>query len=206
MGTCVVRKDFQRHKTEKRAKNRPRQRQRQRELLKRATPRSGEEARMGDDGPTGRRQEGSSSPSPGEDEPSRLPTAEASRSSEVSPPHDVTNPSGVISLHTPPSPKNYPHHLPSARLRQLSEDPQSGCDHRQGRRPCRVRQSRLLAPSLHTCTTPPYPHPALASRLPGFQGPLLCSLCDCGTLTRVSPRHTPLVSPPSVAPPPGAPR
>lgn len=99
-----------------------------------------------------------------------LSTAEASRSSEVSPPHDVTNPSGVISLHTP-TPENYPHHLPPTLPRQLSEDPQSGCDHRQGRRPCRVRQSRLLAPSLHTRAPPPPPtHHALASRLPGFQG------------------------------------
>lgn len=133
-------------------------------------------------------------------------TVEASRSSEVSPPHNVTNPSGVISLHTPtsPSPQYSPHHLPSTVLRQLSEDPQPGRDHRQGRRPRRVRQSRLLAPI--TSHLHPTPIHSPLPWLPGFQGPLLRSLCDYGTLTRVSPRHTPHVRPPSAATPPGATR
>lgn len=48
-----------------------------------------------------------------------LSTAGASRSSEVSPPPSVTNPSGMTLLHTPPSPFFYV-------LRQLSEDPGPG--------------------------------------------------------------------------------
>ncbi|KAI9530402.1 hypothetical protein NQZ68_004420 [Dissostichus eleginoides] len=48
-----------------------------------------------------------------------LSTVEASRSSEVSPPHNVTNPSGMTLLHTPPSPS---FHV----LRQMSEDPGLG--------------------------------------------------------------------------------
>lgn len=48
-----------------------------------------------------------------------LSTVGASRSFEVSPPHIVTNPSGVIILHTPPSPS---FHV----LRQMSEDPGLG--------------------------------------------------------------------------------
>lgn len=43
----------------------------------------------------------------------------ASRSSEVSPPHNVTNPSGVTLLHTPPY---HSFHV----LRQMSEDPGPG--------------------------------------------------------------------------------
>lgn len=48
-----------------------------------------------------------------------LSTVGASRSFEVSPPHNVTNPSGVIILHAPPSPS---FHV----LRQMSEDPGLG--------------------------------------------------------------------------------
>lgn len=61
----------------------------------------------------------------------------------MSPPHNVTNPSGRIVLHTPPS--SFFH-----VLRQMSEDPQPGRYHRQGRRLRGLRQSQLLAPSLHT--------------------------------------------------------
>lgn len=47
------------------------------------------------------------------------PLQGARRSSEVSPPHNVTNPSGMTLLHTPPSPS---FHV----LRQMSEDPSPG--------------------------------------------------------------------------------
>lgn len=71
-----------------------------------------------------------------------LSTIEA-RSLEVSPPHNVTNPSGTTLLHTPPSPS---FHI----LRQMSEDPGPGTTTGKDGEPCGLRQSRLLAPSLHT--------------------------------------------------------
>lgn len=191
MGTCVARKDFQCHKTEKRAKFRPRQRQKQRELFKTCHFEVRLEVGMGDDCETGRRHGDPSSTRPevGWGGGGWLSTAEASRSSEVSPPHDVTKPSGVISLHTPTSPKYSPHHLPPTILRRLSEDRRPGRDHRQGRRLRRVRQARLLAPITSHLLPLPTTLPC-----PGFQasrGPFCAHFVTTGLLPGSRPdiRH-----------------
>lgn len=113
----------------------------------------------------------------------------ASRSSEVTPPHNVTNPSGVTLLHTPPSPS---FHV----LRQMSEDHGQGST--TGKDGDRV-DSASQGFSLHhfTLISPMLPSVRFLSLF--FSGFRLCSFCDYRTFTRVSPRHTPHVTLPSVA-------
>lgn len=116
-------------------------------------------------------------------------TAGAGRSSEVSPPHSVTNPSGASTLHTPSTSLSFRH------LGQLSEDP-----------PTQARpQARTETPSppvtasrpitSHLCRSLLSPS-SLASFFFFPASGFLCSFCVYRTFTRVSPRHTPHVSTP----------
>lgn len=81
----------------------------------------------------------------------------------MSPPHNVTNPSGRTLLHTPPFPS---FHI----LRQLSEDRGPGTTTGKDGDPRGLRQSRRLAPSLHT-------YIPLCSPL----SPFLCAFCFSGS-------------------------
>lgn len=120
-----------------------------------------------------------------------LSTTEASRSLEVSPPHNVTNPCGMTLLHTPPCPS---FHI----LRQMSEDPGPGTTTgKDGDRVDSVSHGfslhhfTLISPMLSSV-------PFLSLSISQASGSL-CSFCDYRTFTRVSPRHTPHVRLPSVA-------
>lgn len=111
-----------------------------------------------------------------------LSTVGASRSFEVSPPHIVTNPSGVIILHTPPSPS---FHV----LRQMSEDPGLGTTTGKDR-DCVDSASHGFSPHHFTLIPPVFSSVPFLSQASGS----LCSFCDYRTFTRVSPRHTPHVT------------
>lgn len=118
----------------------------------------------------------------------RLSTVRASRSSEVSPPHNVTNPSGLTLLHTPPSPSFH-------GLRQMSEDPSPGST--TGKDGDGVGSSSHSFSHHYFTLVSPTLSPSAAFfyllRASGY----LCSFCDYRSFTRVSPRHTPHVTLPS---------
>lgn len=101
----------------------------------------------------------------------------------MSPPHKVTNPSGMTILHTSPSPSFYV-------LRQMSEDPSPGTT--TGKDRDRVGCSSHGFSHHHFTLV----STALSSILFFFSQASghRCSFCDYRTFTRVSPRHTPHVT------------
>lgn len=120
----------------------------------------------------------------------------------MSPPHNVTKPSGAtLSSHSP-------HPLSFHVLRQMSEDPNPGTTTgKDGDRAdsashgFSLHHFTLISPALSlSLPSPSSPFSFLPSQAPGS----LCSFCDYRTFTRVSPRHTPHVTPPSAATRPGA--
>lgn len=126
-----------------------------------------------------------------------LSTVGASTSSEVSPPHIVTNPSGMTIVHTPTLPS---FHI----LRQMSEDPSPGTTTGKDG-DCADSASHGFSPHHFTLTFPVLSSVPFFSFFFFFQASgSHCSFCDYRTLTRVSPRHTPHATPPSMATLPGA--
>lgn len=122
-----------------------------------------------------------------------LSTAGAGRSSEVSPPHNVTNPSGMTTLHTPAHP------LPPTILDNWVKTPAWALPQARTETPTPpVAASRPI--TSHIGCSALSPSSLFFSHASGF----FCSFCVYRTFTRVSPRHTPHVTPPSMATLPGA--
>lgn len=107
----------------------------------------------------------------------------------MSPPHNVTNPSGITLLHTPPSPFFHVH-------RQMSEDPSPGTT--TGKDRDRVDSASRSFSLRHFTHIPPCspPSPSFLLFFPSLSqaSGSRCSFCDYRTFTRVSPRHTPHVT------------